>query len=96
MRLSPDVDDAADAGEAADEARLRKVLASEPLTRIRDAGLMDALLQLADLQDGPIPAGADGNGKNLDALDAESLVRMAFDSERTDLFVVMPNVRRPA
>jgi acyl carrier protein len=96
MRLSPDVDDAADAGEAADEARLRKVLASVPLTRIRDAGLMDALLQLADLQDGPIPAGADGNGKNLDALDAESLVRMAFDSERTDLFVVMPNVRRPA
>jgi hypothetical protein len=83
-KLSPDIGEHTDAGEVADETALRKVLTSVPLSRIRDAGLMEALLQLADVQDDALAAGDGGNGKAIDALDAESLVRMAFESERTD------------
>jgi acyl carrier protein len=65
------------------ESKIRKALASVPLSRLRDAGLMEALLQLADFHES-----ADEPGRNqvdaIDALDAESLVRMAFASEEAD------------
>jgi NADPH:quinone reductase-like Zn-dependent oxidoreductase/acyl carrier protein len=65
-----------------DEDELRQALATIPLSRLRHAGLLDALLRLAD------SAGDAGGRKDsagdIDTLDAESLVRMAFDSERAD------------
>jgi acyl carrier protein len=82
-KLSPDIDGRPDAGAAADETRLRDVLASVPLSRIRDAGLMEALLQLADLRDEAVAPIDGGKGEAIDALDAESLVRMAL-GERED------------
>jgi acyl carrier protein len=72
-----------------DEYRLRAALASIPLSRLRDSGLMDALFQLAGLQDGALQDGAPASGekeraKAIDTLDAESLVRMAMESNETD------------
>ncbi|MBE1502211.1 acyl transferase domain-containing protein/D-arabinose 1-dehydrogenase-like Zn-dependent alcohol dehydrogenase/acyl carrier protein [Amycolatopsis lexingtonensis] len=63
-------------GAAADpeEARIRAALATVPLAKFRDAGLMSALLELAGLED----AAADP-GDDLDELDAEALVRLALD-----------------
>ncbi|MBO2456939.1 type I polyketide synthase [Actinomadura violacea] len=77
----------ADDGDSAEseEERFRNALASIPLSRFRDAGLMDALLRLAELDDdAPAP---DGNGQleSIDAMDAESLVRMAFGGEEADI-----------
>ncbi len=62
-------------GVAADpeEARIREALATVPLARFRDAGLMTALLELAGLDDGE--TGTDA----VDDLDAEALVRLALD-----------------
>ncbi|EOD63838.1 hypothetical protein, partial [Amycolatopsis vancoresmycina] len=62
-------------GAAADpeEARIRAALATVPLARFRDAGLMTALLELAGLD------AADGDAGDVDDLDAEALVRLALD-----------------
>ncbi|MBE8521726.1 SDR family NAD(P)-dependent oxidoreductase [Amycolatopsis sp. H6(2020)] len=56
------------------EARIREALATVPLARFRDAGLMTALLELAGLDDG----GTDDTDA-VDDLDAEALVRLALD-----------------
>ncbi|KUO06364.1 type I polyketide synthase [Streptomyces sp. DSM 15324] len=67
-----------------EDEKVRKALASIPLARIRDAGLMDILLRLADVDDavaftmdeGEIePADED----SIDSMDAESLLRIAFE-----------------
>jgi acyl transferase domain-containing protein/NADPH:quinone reductase-like Zn-dependent oxidoreductase/acyl carrier protein len=76
---------------AGDEAAVRAALASVPLERLRAAGLLDAVLALAD---GPAPQAAappaevlpdasgdaGGSGEiDFDALDAQSLIDLAFD-----------------
>nr|WP_251018743.1 type I polyketide synthase [Streptomyces sp. ISL-11] len=66
------------------EARVREALTTIPLARIRDAGLMDILLQLADFQDedrtGDEAHEEPVDAESIDSMDAESLLRMAFDS----------------
>jgi polyketide synthase 12 len=74
-----------DHGMNSDEDRIRKALVAVPLSRLRDAGLLDALLRLADLHDDALASGGDKKAEAIDTLDAESLVRMAFDSEGTTL-----------
>ncbi|MEX3212275.1 SDR family NAD(P)-dependent oxidoreductase [Streptomyces acidiscabies] len=68
-RLAP----TADADSA--EARLREALASIPLTRLRDAGLMDVLLRLAGAsEDAPT-----NTEKQLDEMDAAALIDFVLD-----------------
>ncbi|MFF4608039.1 phosphopantetheine-binding protein, partial [Streptomyces sp. NPDC001339] len=80
-QLLPDA--AAGGGADPQEARLREALASVPLAKFRDAGLMKALLELAGLDDPstePANGAADGaEEESLDEMDAEALVRMALD-----------------
>jgi acyl carrier protein len=64
----------------ANEAKLRQVLASVPLSRLREAGLMEALLQLVDVNDEALASGRNEQAEGIDEMDAESLVRMALDS----------------
>jgi acyl carrier protein len=71
-----------DAG--AGEDQLRTFLASVPLSRLRDAGLMEALMQLADLREDTSAAGTDETIDSIDTLDAESLVRLAMDGAEAD------------
>ncbi|MEU4252337.1 type I polyketide synthase [Amycolatopsis sp. NPDC026612] len=70
-------------GAAADpeEARIRAALATVPLARFRDAGLMTALLELAGLD--AADGGDTGAGGDVDDLDAEALVRLALDGTDT-------------
>jgi acyl carrier protein len=75
--LTPEAADPADG-----EDQLRQVLAGIPLTRLRDAGLLETLLQLAGLDD-DAAASADPAGPAIDTLDAESLIRLALDTEDT-------------
>ncbi|MEV6829661.1 type I polyketide synthase [Amycolatopsis sp. NPDC051102] len=62
-----------DAAADPEEARIRAALATVPLARFRDAGLMSALLELAGLD------AAAGDAGDVDELDAEALVRLALD-----------------
>ncbi|SOD68104.1 KR domain-containing protein, partial [Streptomyces zhaozhouensis] len=70
---------------AKEEQRVRLALQSIPLERLRDAGLMADLLQLAGLADEEATAshnGLDDQGEKLDidAMDTESLISMALDN----------------
>ena len=72
----------ADAGTASGagptEAELRQVLASIPLERLRAAGLLDTLTALAIAPTRLSPSDGLAGTDRIDALDTESLVRMAL------------------
>ncbi|MEU0642548.1 type I polyketide synthase [Streptomyces umbrinus] len=80
--LAPEGGD--DGSAARDEERVRRALQAIPLRRLRDAGLMAGLLELAGLggeeaRGGP---GEDGSERaevpDIDAMDADSLISMAL------------------
>ncbi|MFC0533385.1 type I polyketide synthase [Phytohabitans kaempferiae] len=65
--------------EARTEESVRELLASIPLFRLRDAGLLDSLLELAGVQAVHDDAGSDPDGKpSIDAMDSEALINMAI------------------
>ncbi|MFE1447397.1 SDR family NAD(P)-dependent oxidoreductase [Streptomyces olivaceoviridis] len=67
-------------GPRAEEDTVRAALAAIPVGRLREAGLLDSLLELAGLRPAPEPAKDGGNGRApIDAMDAESLISMALD-----------------
>ncbi|POX58506.1 3-ketoacyl-ACP reductase [Streptomyces sp. Ru62] len=67
-------------GPRAEEDTVRAALAAIPVGRLREAGLLDSLLELAGLRPAPQPAQDDGTGRApIDAMDAESLISMALD-----------------
>ncbi|MFE9425664.1 SDR family NAD(P)-dependent oxidoreductase [Kitasatospora sp. NPDC006697] len=73
----------APAGGAAEQSRetaVRQAIGSIPLARLRDAGLLDSLLELAGLaaESTAEPAAADGG--SIDAMDLESLMSLALES----------------
>jgi len=62
---------------SAEEAEIRRALAEIPLARLRSVGLIEPLLRLAGQQgDEPAPT-EQGEPESIDAMDAESLIRMA-------------------
>jgi NAD(P)-dependent dehydrogenase (short-subunit alcohol dehydrogenase family)/acyl carrier protein len=64
-------------GEAPqDEAAVREALATVPVARLRQAGLLDALLALA--RTGPSPAEADAASDAIAGMEVDDLVRLAF------------------
>ncbi|MFF1309113.1 type I polyketide synthase, partial [Streptomyces sp. NPDC058307] len=79
--ICPDTEEQTDPVEAA----LRKVLASVPLSKFREAGLMDALLQLASPDEGAPPSEQSSRAEQIDAMDMDSLVRLAFGEGSADL-----------
>ncbi|MFE4517529.1 SDR family NAD(P)-dependent oxidoreductase [Kitasatospora sp. NPDC056783] len=77
-RLAP-AEGAADEGQ---EAAVRQALGAIPLARLRDAGLLDSLLELAGLQAESAAAATDEDGEggeSIDAMDIESLMNLALD-----------------
>ncbi|MFG1701543.1 SDR family NAD(P)-dependent oxidoreductase, partial [Nonomuraea sp. NPDC049309] len=84
-QIAPDTDPAS---TGHDEAAIRRALQTVPLAKLRAAGLLDSLLELA----GMTPAAANGTTppdetEDLDAideLDAESLIRMALHDGQPD------------
>ncbi|WP_431936481.1 SDR family NAD(P)-dependent oxidoreductase, partial [Micromonospora sp. RP3T] len=63
------------------ETAVREALATVPLARIREAGLLELLLGLAD-GDGPAPE-PDGAEVDLDDLDTDTLIRLALDGSES-------------
>ncbi|WP_093649274.1 type I polyketide synthase [Streptomyces sp. 2314.4] len=68
------------------EDRIRSAFAAIPLSRLREAGLMDSLLELAGIEaDASSAQQADGAESSIDAMDTETLISMALaDSGATD------------
>ena len=64
-------------GATDEETRIRTTLAEIPLTRLRDAGLLNALLELAGTQHTTAPA---PDSVSVDDLDMDSLIPLALDS----------------
>ncbi|MFI9639153.1 SDR family NAD(P)-dependent oxidoreductase [Micromonospora sp. NPDC051925] len=80
-RLRPD-DAAPGTGANADEARLRRALASVPLARLRAAGLVDALLELADTGEPDDGVGDEtGDEREIGDLDVDDLVELVLGGE---------------
>ena len=84
-RLAPQAQAGQQDQPGPDDQRVRQLLATIPVARLRDAGLLDALLALAK----PLtPPGADADTPDpacdIDTLDPESLIRLALKTESTD------------
>ncbi|WP_369368671.1 SDR family NAD(P)-dependent oxidoreductase [Streptomyces sp. CG4] len=77
--------DTSGAGEP-DEAAIRRLLTSIPITRFRESGLLDALLDLAPAavpaaRSDQEPATVDGADVDVDDMDVDDLVRMALGAD---------------
>ncbi|MBI0381352.1 acyl carrier protein, partial [Streptomyces albiflaviniger] len=67
------------------DAELRRTLAAIPMSRIREAGLLDTLLRLADPQAATSdPSGAEDEAESIDEMDVQHLIDMALDLDSLD------------
>ncbi|MEU9191488.1 beta-ketoacyl reductase, partial [Streptomyces sp. NPDC048484] len=74
----------ANGDDGAEEQRIRRILQDIPFSRLRDAGLMQTLLELSGAQgEGAEPAGAEVEGE-IDEMDTESLISMALGGSGYD------------
>ncbi|MEH0830118.1 type I polyketide synthase, partial [Micromonospora sp. CPCC 205714] len=73
------------------EDRVREVLQGIPLSRLREAGLLDRLLELGGLAPTPdtitAPAADDEAGRSIDEMDADDLISMALGDQDLDDFM---------
>ncbi|MQY09718.1 type I polyketide synthase [Actinomadura macrotermitis] len=77
----------AEADGTGEEAAVRVALRDIPLHRLRDAGLLDSLLELAGLGTGRPdghPAEAEADDVSIDTMDTEDLINMALDGSGLD------------
>ena len=68
-----------------EEAQIRATLASVPLDRLRQLGLLEALLNLAGSEAASLESGSSADGKPIEAMDAQELIEKAM--KRTDSLV---------
>ncbi|GAA0615091.1 hypothetical protein GCM10010174_36010 [Kutzneria viridogrisea] len=68
--------------EGSAEDRVREILGSIPLSRLRDSGLMDSLLELAGATE-PVDSPPEQSG-SIDEMDTDSLISMALDGADLD------------
>jgi acyl transferase domain-containing protein/acyl carrier protein len=61
------------------ETEVRRVLSSIPLGRLREAGLLDSLLELAGGENGGAQPAGEAQADAIDAMDVESLVAMTLN-----------------
>ncbi|MFI1973437.1 type I polyketide synthase, partial [Streptomyces cinnamoneus] len=66
------------AGEPGEE-EIRRALAAVPISRFREAGLLPALLRLADTAEAGPDAPTDDETSELDSMDIENLIEIALD-----------------
>ncbi|MEU6883122.1 type I polyketide synthase [Streptomyces sp. NPDC046712] len=80
-QLAPQIPADPDRLAADPEARVRLALQTIPLSRLRESGLMDSLLELAGLDDTDGQPSGDGEAgiEDIDEMDTESLISMALN-----------------
>ena len=83
-RITPEIDGQPSHGRAnggAREAEIRAALAAIPLSRMREAGVMDTLLRLAGLVEQPVVSDGEDLVELIDEMDVESLVKMTLEDD---------------
>ena len=65
------------------EDDIRKALVTVPLSRFREAGVLDVLLRLANSAEATPMAAGDDEAALIDAMDADDLVQQALNSSRS-------------
>jgi acyl transferase domain-containing protein/acyl carrier protein len=80
QRLLPDTSDAPGADDE-EEARLRELLSSIPVKRLRAVGIMEILLGLAGAQDNGRDPGDLAESDSIDSMDTASLIDMVLAEE---------------
>jgi pimaricinolide synthase PimS1 len=63
---------------------IRSALRTIPLTRLRDAGLLDALMRLAQGQESHSPIDRSTTDESIDALDIDDLIDMVYNNPLED------------
>ncbi|WP_344867073.1 acyl carrier protein, partial [Planomonospora alba] len=61
------------------EERIRRILSSIPLARLRDAGLMESLLELAGVQEDAVYTDERDEQDSIDMMDPERMIDMALN-----------------
>ncbi|MFD5399853.1 type I polyketide synthase, partial [Streptomyces sp. NPDC127097] len=69
----------AGSGAADDEETIRRMLASIPLNRLAEAGLMSSLLELAGITEEASETTEDDDRESLDTMDMEAMIQLALD-----------------
>ncbi|WP_314177530.1 beta-ketoacyl reductase, partial [Streptomyces winkii] len=82
-QLLPDVPAAEDAADDP-EAHIKETLASIPVSRLRKAGLLDMVLQLADEDGEAAEEPASTASTSIEDMDAESLLRLASENSNPE------------
>ncbi|MFI1109950.1 type I polyketide synthase [Streptomyces physcomitrii] len=84
--LAPEAAGAQDTGtgsEEADEQQIRRVLSSVPVRRLREAGLLDALLELGAAPVGETAAQQPQQAAAIAEMDVDALVSLALDNSNS-------------
>ncbi|WP_425563136.1 type I polyketide synthase, partial [Microbispora amethystogenes] len=71
-------------GSADTEEQVRRILNAIPLSRLRDAGLLDTLLELGGARAESAESADSAPAESIDEMDAESLINMAFQGLELD------------
>ncbi|MFE3960579.1 SDR family NAD(P)-dependent oxidoreductase [Nocardia sp. NPDC059091] len=84
--LADEFTDEHHAGQSTDlsENDIRRALQTIPLTRLRDAGLLDALMKLAGGQDSPGEIEQSITEESIDELDIDDLIDLAYNNSSED------------
>ncbi len=80
-QLLPDIAGVTDPNSR--DAELREIIASIPLTRLREAGLMEILLRVANFDGGDLSSASLEDTDQVYAMDVESLVKRTLDNTRS-------------
>ncbi|MGW1507192.1 type I polyketide synthase, partial [Streptomyces mirabilis] len=84
-RLHEELVPAEASGGDAEEAEVRRILQAIPFSRLRDAGLMESLLELGGMREDLLAGqGAQEDEESIDEMDTESLISMALDGLADD------------
>ncbi|TQM31107.1 type I polyketide synthase [Nocardia bhagyanarayanae] len=84
--LAEEFTDHRDSGRSTDpsENDIRRALQTIPVARLRDAGLLDALMQLAQGQESHSEIDRSDTDQSIDELDIDDLIDMAFNNTSED------------
>ncbi|MDV9168538.1 SDR family NAD(P)-dependent oxidoreductase [Streptomyces sp. W16] len=68
----------------AEDARIRRAIASIPVARLRELGLLDTLVQLADTDTVPVPAPGPHGVEDIETASVDELVSLAWSAEAAE------------
>jgi acyl transferase domain-containing protein/NAD(P)-dependent dehydrogenase (short-subunit alcohol dehydrogenase family)/acyl carrier protein len=72
-------------GEDAEEVAFREALARTPLSRLREAGLMEDLIEIVGFDGGSAKPAGEGSIEQIDGMDAADLIELTLEDRESEL-----------